>query len=43
MKDAQKSAQNVLHHNRGMLDKIVEILLKKEIIEKEEFEALFKK
>lgn len=43
MKEAQKTAQSVLHNNRKMLDKIVEILLKKEVMEKEEFEGLFGK
>ncbi|MFA5133518.1 MAG: ATP-dependent zinc metalloprotease FtsH [Patescibacteria group bacterium] len=43
MKDAEKRAQAILQKNKPMLDKIADILLKKEIIEKEEFESLFAK
>ena len=43
MKEAEIKAQNILTKNKIMLDKIVNILLKKETIEKEEFESLFKK
>jgi len=43
MKDAEKKAQTLLQKNKAKLEEIVAILLKKEIIEKEEFEALFEK
>ncbi|MBU1179365.1 ATP-dependent zinc metalloprotease FtsH [Patescibacteria group bacterium] len=43
MKEAEIKAQGILTKNKSMLDKIVDVLLKKETIEKEEFESLFKK
>lgn len=43
MKEAEKKAHAVIQKNKPMLEKIVGILLKKETIEKEEFEALFRK
>jgi len=42
MSDALKQAQNVIRRNHNKLDEIVKILLEKEIIEREEFESLFK-
>ncbi len=43
MREAEKKAQAIILKNKPMLETIVEILLKKETIEKEEFEALFGK
>jgi cell division protease FtsH len=41
MKDAEKKAAAIMQKNKELMDRIVEILLKKETIEKEEFEGLF--
>ncbi len=43
MREAEKKAQAIITKNKPMLETIVELLLKKETIEKEEFEALFGK
>jgi len=43
MKEAEKKAHAIVLKNKEMLDTIAEILLKKETIEKEEFEKLFEK
>ncbi|PIR66536.1 MAG: cell division protein FtsH [Parcubacteria group bacterium CG10_big_fil_rev_8_21_14_0_10_36_14] len=43
MKEAEKKAHEIISKNKEKLKEIVDILLKQEIIEKEEFESLFKK
>jgi cell division protease FtsH len=43
MREAEKKAQTIMQKNKPMLETIVDILLKKETIEKEEFESLFEK
>ncbi len=40
---AQKTAKNILTKHKDQLDKIVEALIKKETLERGDFEALFKK
>ncbi len=40
---AYKKALDIIQKNKGVLEKIVNLLLEKEIIEKKEFENLFKK
>ena len=42
MKEAEKRAEKILTENKSKLEEVVKILLKKEVIEKEEFENLFK-
>lgn len=43
MKEAETTAKNILEKNKDKLNQITELLLKKEVIEKEEFERLFEK
>ena len=42
MKEAESTAETILKKNQNKLEEIKDILLKKEIIEKEEFDSLFK-
>ncbi len=42
MEDAYKQAVTILTEHRDKLDKLVELLLEKEVLEAEEFEAIFK-
>ncbi len=43
MKEAEKKAQSLIIKHKEKLEEIIAVLLKKEIIEQEEFEALFAK
>lgn len=43
IRGAMETARDILKTQRGMLDKIANTLLEKEVLEKEDFEALFKK
>jgi len=42
IKECYNKAKDIIIKNRKMLDKIVEVLLEKEVIDAKEFEAFFK-
>ena len=43
IKNAEKTAEKVIKDNKDKMKEVVELLIKKEIIEKEEFNNIFKK
>jgi cell division protease FtsH len=43
IKDAEKKTEKILRERKGLLEKIAKVLIKKETIERKEFEELIKK